>query len=262
MKRVLIFGKNSYIGNCLAEHLSRQSERYVASVFDSHIQPKKNDFIGYDALVYVAGVAHIKETNKSKASYYIVNRDLAHEVALIAKSAALPHFIYLSSMSVYGLTKGHITINTPENPNTHYGRSKWEAERLINGLADERFTVTILRPPMVYGPNCKGNYRHLGNLAARVPIFPDWRNERSVVSVFSLCDSIERAIEDIRGGLLFPQDREYMDTSRTMVVLADSMGKRLRLSKKLTVLVPLLMRISRRARRMLSSLTYDRQLPK
>ena len=66
-------------------------------------------------------------------------------------------FIFLSSISVYGLDTGVINEETPLNPRTHYGKSKLEAEQKLQKLADKTFNITILRPPMVYGKNCKGN---------------------------------------------------------------------------------------------------------
>ena len=77
------------------------------------------------------------------------------EVAKKAKKDKVKQFIFLSSMSVYGLEVGTITSETLPNPNTNYGKSKLMAEEALNKLSDDSFKVVILRPPMVYGEGCK-----------------------------------------------------------------------------------------------------------
>lgn len=75
---------------------------------------------------------HILKKQKENASlYYKVNRDLAVEIAKLSKSYGVKHFIFMSSMSVYGLIYSNdlITVNTKTNPNTNYGKSKLQAER-------------------------------------------------------------------------------------------------------------------------------------
>ena len=67
---------------------------------------KQLDFSKYDVVYYVAGIAHIKETAENRNLYYEVNRDLAVAVAEKAKREGIKQFVYLSSMSVYGLTVG------------------------------------------------------------------------------------------------------------------------------------------------------------
>jgi nucleoside-diphosphate-sugar epimerase len=56
--------------------------------------------------------------------------------------------------------------DTPLNPNSAYGKSKIEAEELINKLEDNSFTVATLRPPMVYGKGCRGNYPRLAGTSS------------------------------------------------------------------------------------------------
>src|SRR5690606_7124221 len=118
-------------------------------------------------VIHVAGIAHVKETKENADLYYKVNRDLAFEVAKKAKNEGVKQFIFLSSMSVYGIETGIIKINTPTNPKTNYGRSKLEAEELISSIESDSFKVAILRPPMIYGKGCKGNYIRLANLAIK-----------------------------------------------------------------------------------------------
>lgn len=166
MKRVLITGANSYIGNSVRDYLLQWPEDYAVTIKDTiGWNPKTDDFKGYDVVFNVAGIAHIKETSKNRHLYYDINRDLVIKVAKAAKHGGVKHYILLSSMSVYGLTVGHITKATPVNPKTAYGKSKAEADEEIKKLEDERFKFACLRPPMVYGKGFKGNYQSLREFA-------------------------------------------------------------------------------------------------
>ena len=152
MKRILITGVNSYVGNSLEAWLAKEPHNYqVDKISLRDGSWKKRDFSNYDSIVHVAGIAHRKETKDNKHLYYEVNRDLAFEVAEKAKREGVSHFIFLSSISVYGINEGVIDENTIPKPTSNYGRSKLEAEQLIRTLEDERFKVAILRPPMIYG---------------------------------------------------------------------------------------------------------------
>ncbi|MFR2721855.1 MAG: NAD-dependent epimerase/dehydratase family protein [Thomasclavelia ramosa] len=155
LKRVLIgLGANSYIGESVEKWLNNSNNEYEMDTLDM-LNPnwKEQDFSKYDIVFHVAGIAHQKETEENKHLYYEVNRDLAIEVAKKAKDAKIKHFIFMSSMSVYGLEHGNELINkeTKTQPTTNYGKAKLQAEQGIMELADNSFVVSILRPPMVYG---------------------------------------------------------------------------------------------------------------
>lgn len=156
MKKILITGAGSYIGTSFNNYMGQFKDKYKVDIIDLKNKSWcKKSFSGYDVVFHVAGIAHIKETNENKDLYYKVNRDLTIEVARKAKKDKVKQFIFLSSMSVYGLEIGIINKDTIPNPNTNYGKSKLEAEEGLNKLAASDFNVVILRPPMVYGACCK-----------------------------------------------------------------------------------------------------------
>src|SRR5690554_4798166 len=142
MKKILITGKDSYIGTSLEKWLSQWPDKYTVDTVDMIGDAwKEKDFSGYDVVFHVAGIAHIKETSDNQDLYYKVNRDLAYETAQKTKQDGVEQFIFLSSMSVYGIENGVIDKNTPLKPNSAYGKSKIEAEDLINKLQDNSFNV-------------------------------------------------------------------------------------------------------------------------
>ena len=241
MKKILITGKNSYIGTSLENWLMRESDKYKVDTVDMKDGSwKERDFSEYDVVFHVAGIAHIKETSDNQDLYYKVNRDLAYETAQKAKQDGVEQFIFLSSMSVYGIENGVINRDTPLNPNSAYGKSKIESEELINKLQDDAFIVATLRPPMVYGKECRGNYPRLAGLALKTPVFPKVENKRSMIYIDNLSEFVKQLIDNKSGGLFFPQNAEYVNTSEMVRLIAEVHGKRIVITKLFNPLLRLL----------------------
>lgn len=229
MKKVLITGAGSYIGtsfiNWVKEKHPGEFEIEELDMIDGSWREK--DFAGYDSVFHVAGLAHQKETKENAHLYYEINRDLAIEVARKAKSEGVKYFIILSSMSVYGKNAGIIKKNDPPQPKSHYGKSKYEADKEIEKLEDMDFKVAILRPPMVYGEGCKGNYQLLKKFALMSPVFPKYINQRSMIRIDVLCEYVARLIIKEKEGIFFPQNKKYICTSNLVEKIARENGKRI-----------------------------------
>lgn len=220
-KRVLITGKGSYIGTSVKSYLLESPGKYEVEELETKgLIPSVSLFEGYDVVFHAAGVAHIKETEENKHLYYEVNRYLTIKIAESAKAAGVKQFIVLSSMSVYGLVTGHITKSTEPKPVNAYGDSKLQADIELEKLADDSFLVAVLRSPMVYGKGCKGNYQQLRNFALKSPVFPKYKNERSMLYIGNLCEFVKRLIDNRSSGLFFPQNKEYVCTSEMVFNIA------------------------------------------
>lgn len=240
MKRILITGKGSYIGTSLASYLQQFPQDYRVNTVDMMGDAwRDTDFSVYDVVFHVAGIAHIKETVENAHLYYEVNRDLAVDTAEKAKKAGVKHFIFLSSMSIYGKIEGVITADTKPDPNSNYGKSKWQAETQIAALCDDSFAVSVLRPPMVYGDGCKGNYQALVKLAKIAPFCPDYTNQRSMVSITTLCTYVKNLIDRCKSGIFFPQEADYVCTCRMIADIAAQNGKKIPLTRLLNPVVSL-----------------------
>ncbi len=208
MKRILITGANSYIGVSFENYIkANYPDDYTVDTVDMIDGTwREKDFSGYDSVFHVAGIAHQKETKDNAELYYKVNRDLVADVATKAKEDGVKQFIFLSSMSVYGMEIGVITKDTVPDPKSNYGKSKLQAEKLLNELQDDNFKVAILRPPMVYGKGCKGNYQTLRKFVLKFRTFPTLANRRSMIFVDNLSSYVENLIATDSFGMFFPQN--------------------------------------------------------
>jgi len=163
-------------------------------------------------------------------------------------------------MSVYGQTTGHITADTQPAPNTYYGKSKWEAEQQLAALADDQFRIAVLRPPMIYGKGCPGNYPRLAGLARKLPFFPKAANQRSMLYIGTLCAFVEKLLASGKDGLFFPQNREYVNTTALVKAVAACRGKKMLIIPGFGWLIRLAERRVGVVGKVFGSLTYDQAM--
>lgn len=231
MKKILITGQNSYIGTHVKNWLD--NEKYDVRELDVKTDEwRKENFSEYEVILHVAGIAHVSTNKKLEDLYYKVNRDLAVEVAKKAKQEKVKQFIFMSSMIIYGDDtilgqRKLIDKDTVPQPKNFYGNSKLEAEKEIKKLENEDFKTTIIRTPMVYGPNCKGNFQKLKKIARLSPIFPDIENDRSMIYIDNLCEFIKHAIDTEKYGIFYPQNKEYISTKQIIQIMAENMNKKI-----------------------------------
>ena len=232
VKKILITGANSYIGTSFEQYLKQWPSDYQVDTIDMKDRLwKEKSFLGYDSVFHVAGIAHIKETKENSHLYYEINRDLAVETAKKAKAEGVKQFVFLSSMSVYGVNTGAITKDTRPAPTTNYGKSKLEAEIELNDLKNESFLLTVLRPPMVYGNGCKGNFQTVIKIVSKSPLFPYVKNQRSMIYIEHLCNFVKLMIDEEKPGVFYPQNQEFIETSHMAKLIGDTMNKKVYLSK-------------------------------
>ena len=242
MKRILITGINSFVGTSIEKWLLKTPLEYeVDSVDTMNDAWKKADYTKYDTVFHVAGIAHVDPKPEMASLYYKVNRDLAIEVAKWAKEHGVKQFIYMSSKIVYHASKSIkgdvVTKDTIPNPNDFYGDSKLQAEKSLNELADTTFKVTIIRPPMIYGPNGKGNFQRLAWLATKTPVFPAWHNKRSMLAIDNLAEFVKQLIDREMEGIFYPQNKELVDTVECIRYFAKQNGKKVWITRMLNPLV-------------------------
>jgi nucleoside-diphosphate-sugar epimerase len=264
MRNILITGENSYVGESLEKYLKKTPDKYNIDTISVRNDEWKNiDFSRYDVIFHVAAVVHMKEKPEMESLYIKVNKDLPVEIAIKAKNEGVKQFIFVSTMSVYG-TEGDfgkdivLGLNTETDPKTYYGKSKLAAEIELNRLNDDKFKMLVLRPPMVYGPNCSGNYARLEKFALKAPFFPMIDNKRSMINIDKLCEYVKVYIDEERYGLFLPQDDLYVNTSLLVKKIAEDNGRRIYLSKSLGFLVKLVGKRVNLLKKIFGNLVYEK----
>lgn len=228
-KRVLIVGKSSYIGRQLEQYVVDQRLEDNIQVDKISVRDenwKKIDLGIYDSIVFLSALVHENGKGKSAKQFKEINSKLPYEFAKKAKKEGCSHFIFFSSISIYGKECGVITNDTKPSPQTYYGKSKWLAEKYLQTLEDNRFYLAILRPPMVYGEQCRGNYAKLEKWVNYLPIFPKCNNKRSMVSIQYLSQFVLECIQEKKSGIFFPQDSYYHCTSELVKQIGNKQGKK------------------------------------
>ena len=238
---ILITGAGSYVGTQVANWLEKDGQFKVNAVDTFGENWKKADYTQYEVVYHVAGIAHVNADPKMEPLYYQVNRDLTIAIAKHAKEAGVKQFIFMSSMIVFhesqSLKAEVLTQNTQPNPNGFYGDSKLQAEMGLKELECETFKVCILRPPMIYGPNSKGNFPRLAKLAVKTPVFPAWHNKRSMLFIDNLGEFVKQAIVRQLSGTFYPQNRELADTVEIIRFFAKEAGHKVWITRLLNPFV-------------------------
>ena len=267
MRNVLITGAGSYVGESVRRYiLSTSSDFEIDAVDTMNDAWKEADFSKYDVVYHVAGIAHVNADPKMEALYYKVNRDLTVEVARAAKAAGVKQFIFMSSQIVFhesqSLKSEVLTADTKENPNGFYGDSKLQAEKGLHELECDAFKVCILRPPMIYGPNSKGNFPRLVKLAQKTPLFPAWHNKRSMLYIDNLAEFVKQAILRELSGTFYPQNRELADTVEIIRYFAKANGHKVWITSLLNPFVWLGSFILQPINKMFATYYYDPEMSK
>ena len=263
--KILITGKTGYIANHLSGLLKSNKTDEVKKISVRGDDWLKEDFSEFDTIVHLAGIAHHKRGAFTSGEYHRVNCDLALSVAKKAKEEGAKHFVFFSTMAVYGL-EGKVNEpcvideKSPIGPKTAYAKSKLKGEEGLRSLEDSRFKVSILRPPMVYGPDSPGNFTLLRNLAEHFFIFPNIENQRSAIYVKNLCRYIEGIIRLGEGGIYYPQDPDYFNTLSVIRMIRSLKGKKTCTSGILGGIVSLRGGVTESAEKAFGNLTYSRTL--
>lgn len=269
MKRILITGINSYLGNSFESYLHRWPEDYQVDKISLRDDDwKEVSFSGYDAVYHVAGIAHSDRgriSPEKAALYYRVNTDLTVKVAEKAKMDGVRQFVFMSSAIVYGESAPIgkfkvITAQTPVSPANSYGDSKVKAEEGILPLQSEGFQVAIIRAPMIYGRGSKGNYPLLAKLAKKIPVFPFVENQRSMIYIENLMEFIRLVVKNEDQGIFWPQNQEYSNTSELVSMVAQAHGKKVHLIKGFSWTLQLLGHFTGLVNKAFGNLCYDQEI--
>jgi len=197
--RILLTGGSGFLGSYVAEQLSAEGhtvralvrpasdKRTLEKVANLEFAPgavEKPEALGpavqgCDVVVHVAGLVKAR----SPAEFFSVNEQGTKNLLAAAEKAGVKRFVYVSSLAAIGpsLDGKPVADDAPPAPVTHYGRSKQAGERAVLDAKD-RLQVTVIRPPMVYGPRDRETLAFFTSVKNGVlPLLGDGKNTLSMV---------------------------------------------------------------------------------
>lgn len=217
--KIAISGASGFVGQHLCHYLSRQGHEIIALTRTPACPPFCQDFIiwdfqhptidslklkGCEAIIHLAAQTHgVHQGQYQSIAYETFYQSNVAATQGLVKSAIqhhIKHFVFLSSIKAMGEENEgkNFTEEMPCAPKDAYGQTKWHAEEEVKRLcASSQLTYTILRPPLIFGPQVKGNFLSLLQLCARgwpLP-FKSFSHPRSLVSVFNLVRILELCLK-------------------------------------------------------------------
>lgn len=232
-KKILITGSTGFVGSNVLPFL----KCYDFDIIEvSRKKSTKNDFVltyeeffnndpKCDVYLHFAGYAHDIKGKSSRDIFFEANYELTKNVYEKFKSDKFSKtFIYLSSMAVVG-SSSHIPIDedVEVNPNGFYGESKYEAEKyLLDNIKNTKKNIIILRPPMIHGPNNKGNLNLIYSIITSGFPWPLYRykNSRTFLSIDNFNFCIGRIINNqIKSGIYNISDDCSLSTNDIVDVI-------------------------------------------
>jgi nucleoside-diphosphate-sugar epimerase len=189
----------------------------------------RDAFQGVDAVVHLAGRAHVTSEKSSAGTeqlYVRINAEGTRALAQQAASAGIKHIVFLSSLhAVAAESNERVAEETDPHPVSVYGRSKLAAEKALKEeLRGTMCEWTILRPPLVYGPGNQANFGLLLKLVkTRIPLpLASVRNQRSFIYVENLADLISKCLGNANafGKVYLPSDGEDLSTPELIRAIA------------------------------------------
>jgi len=227
--KILVTGASGFVGGRFVADYRDQYDIKTVSLLKTPISEISLD--GVDAIIHCAALVH-QMRGAPREEYFKANYELTIALAQKAKAFGIKHFIFLSTAHVYGI---YGDIDHPEiilGPKTScvpldpYGESKLAAEKDLLAIQTTDFTISILRPPLVYGEGAKGNLLSLAKLIHKIPVLPFRydKNRRSIIYVGNLTYFIHLVIQQRAAGIFLPQDQRPLSIEGMVRLLAQSMN--------------------------------------
>jgi nucleoside-diphosphate-sugar epimerase len=209
--RALVTGADGFIGQALLPRLRREGFSIRAVTRRPHAVPNSDETVvigcidgttdwrtiltDIDVVVHLAAIAHtrLKVGGLTNADLMRVNVDGTVRLAEASLAAGVRRLIFVSSIKAMGSTTTGKPFeeDDPPAPDDPYGSSKWQAERQLRAM-NSRLETTIVRPPLVYGPEVRANFLRLLNVCATGLPLPlgDTAAPRSICFVENLADAL------------------------------------------------------------------------
>lgn len=222
--KIFITGASGFVGKNVVETLKFQ--------FDFQLFDRENLSIESDVVLHLAGKAHDLKKVSEPSEYYAVNTELSKRVFDAFLQSRASTFIFMSSVKASAdVVEGVLTEEMQPYPQTHYGKSKLQAEEyILSQPLPEGKRVYILRPCMIHGPGNKGNLNLLYQVVRWGMPWPlgAFSNQRSFCSIENLLFVIKELFvrTDVPSGVYQVADDKSLSTNELIQLMAQSLGRK------------------------------------
>lgn len=203
--KIAITGSEGFIGKRLAALL--QADGHIIVGIDTKSSTPvdlldadalKNATAGCDAIYHLAAEHRDDVTPRSR--YYDVNVQGTKNLLAAADANGIKRFIFTSSFAVYGLNSGMPDENGAKQPFNDYGKSKLEAEGVLQDWATQNPSaiLTIVRPVVVFGEGNRGNvHTFIDQIAqGKFVMIGDGRNRKSMAYVGNVAAFLKHCLAE------------------------------------------------------------------
>ena len=241
----LIIGASSYIAQAFIKHYKEQITITAISrnnQLKSYFDLTDEEFIGYDVLINFAAIVHQIKPDAKLA--YTINTELPIFLATKAKDAGMKQFVQMSTIAVYNPKATYIDQTSKTNPATVYGKTKLAADSQLIEMQNSDFTVSIIRPPIVYGYDAPGNMHSLISLLQRgIPLpFLYKNNQRAILYIDNLTTALYQVMLQQADGVFILRDEYSPSLSTLCTEINQQLQKQCILFTPPTFLIKLLIR--------------------
>lgn len=194
--KLAVTGANGFIGTYLAKKL-RASEVAYEPLTTRYPFRKTPNLVGLDTIIHLAAIGHGKIQKESDS--LSVNRDYPIELGILSKKQGVRRFVFISTVNVYSTEKQNsIDESEKVEPITYSEIHKYHAENKLLSLADNDFSVIILRIPLVYASDAPANFSKLLTIAKNFSIQPFGlaNNKKSFLSINNLTSALIQVARD------------------------------------------------------------------
>ena len=238
MEKILVTGASGFIGQKIYRQLVKLERNVCGTVRNSNLSNSENikvaDISGevdwenilrdVSCIIHCAGKVHEMKKKNDINDYRLVNTKGTKILAEQAIKYGVKRFIFLSSLKAN--KENSIKINNQD----FYAISKLEAEKVLDQITlKSNLEVIVLRLPLVYGFDAKGNLSRLIKLInSGIPLpFGLIENKRSFIGVDNLIDILINCIDNPKapGKTFLVSDGQDLSTQDLIRHLATAMGK-------------------------------------
>ena len=233
----IIIGGAGFVGTRLKQELNNYQildKRLESDQFADITNPETlaSKLSGLGSVILLA--AEHRDDISPVSKYYDTNVKGTQNVLNEMDLVGCKHLIFTSSVAVYGLNKVNPDEKHPVDPFNHYGKSKWEAEKVIKAWYDkdpDGKSVTIIRPTVIFGEKNRGNvYNLLKQIASgKFLMIGKGQNRKSMAYVGNVVAFIKHRLELAEEGyhVFNYMDKPDLTMTSLLGVIEKSLNKKI-----------------------------------